>query len=541
VKKLIALLLSVLMVLSLAACAQKPVEVKPDEPVADAPAADAPAADAPAADEPAADEPAADAAPAVDLSEHVTLVFYMTGDPPTGEKVVEDAVNAVLTEKYNTSIDFQFSTWTDYQQKYNNMLTTGGADMAYIAGWLSYQTLAQAGAFLELDDLLDNYAPDLRARAGEDNLNMCRVGGELYAVPALWPEYVPTGISYRTDLVEKYNLPVPDSLENLEAYFQGIKDNDPNQPVLYVSASNGSLESNVDVWSVFGLKYASHAALYGLKSYEGTPNVLEEYWYTQDFIDDCKLMKKWADAGYWSKSALSAENNPDAYKNGLTTAIVSGQNPNKHITNMNNFAAEHPDWTTAYITYGEITGVMFPGHATQNGTGIVRSTKYPERCALVLQELMMNEELNKLVQCGIEGTHYELDEQGLYKNINEEFKYENFNTWNLRMNEYKLPQGTDLILNEMFAGYEVIGNKCEYPNVNIWGGFAEDYLSYEAERTAVANVITQYLNPIQAGLVDDVEGSIADFLNKAEAAGLQTCRDNFKAQWEAYCSEYGYE
>ena len=53
-KKLIALLLALVMVLGLVACGAK------DAPAADAPAADAPAADAPAADAPAAEAPAAD-------------------------------------------------------------------------------------------------------------------------------------------------------------------------------------------------------------------------------------------------------------------------------------------------------------------------------------------------------------------------------------------------------------------------------------------------------------------------------------------------
>ena len=56
-KKLIALLLALVMVLGLVACGAK------DAPAADAPGADAPAADAPAADAPAADAPAAEAKP----------------------------------------------------------------------------------------------------------------------------------------------------------------------------------------------------------------------------------------------------------------------------------------------------------------------------------------------------------------------------------------------------------------------------------------------------------------------------------------------
>ena len=62
-KKLIALLLALVMVLALVACGGQTDAPAADAPAADAPAADAPAADAPAADAPAADEPAEELAP----------------------------------------------------------------------------------------------------------------------------------------------------------------------------------------------------------------------------------------------------------------------------------------------------------------------------------------------------------------------------------------------------------------------------------------------------------------------------------------------
>ena len=192
-----------------------------------------------------------------DMSEEANLVFYVMGDAPKDEAMVEDAINAVLKEKFNATVDFQFSTWTDFSLKYNNQLTSGGADLIYIANWLDYGLLARAGAFLELDDLLNEYAPELRALAGEDMLNMCRVEGELYAVPALWPEYVPIGIKYREDLRKKYDLPYPDSLENIEAYFAGVKANEPDQPILRctTSESASSLFVAFDAATMLNIKY----------------------------------------------------------------------------------------------------------------------------------------------------------------------------------------------------------------------------------------------------------------------------------------------
>ncbi len=540
-KRFVSLMLVLLMVLVFSGCTAQQVQAPPaDDTPEESATQPETQEEAPADTETEPEEtPDETGAPELDTSELVTLVFYLCGDEPNDTAVVEDALNERMVEKFNTKLDFQFTTWTDYTTKYNNTLTTGGADLVYIAGWLNYHTLAASGAFLELDDLMNNYAPELRARAGEDTLNMCRVGGELYAVPNLWPEYVSTGISYRQDLVEKYSLPVPDSLENLGAYFQGIKDNDPDQPIYYGTADTNSVDcTGFDIAEALVIKYDGFMD-YGYIFDADNPSVLTDYFWSDDFVEDCKLFKTWADAGYWTRSSLSNENNTDAYKNGLTTAIVSGQNPNKHITNMNDFANEHPDWETKYLAYGEVTGYICPSHATQNGTSIVRGCKYPERAMAVLQYLMMDEETNRLVQCGIEGTHYEIQD-GLYVNLSEDYGYEAMDTWNLRVNEFKLPQGTDTILQEMFDYYATIGEKCKYPNVNIGGDFSEDYSAYEAERTAVVNVRAQYLPPLQAGFVDDVDAAVEEFRTKMLEAGLEKCREGYLAQWDAYCQEHDY-
>ena len=85
-------------------------------------------------------------------------------------------------------------------------------------------------------------------------------------------------------------------------------------------------------------------------------------------------------------------------------------------------------------------------------------------------------------------------------------------------------------LNEEFSHYT-------YPN--IWTGFDEDYTAYQAERAAVMNVQTQYLPAIQAGLVDDVDKAIDEFLQKMYDAGLETVRKGYTEQWLAYVERKG--
>ncbi len=483
----------------------------------------------------------------VDTSERANLVFFVMGDAPKDEELVEAAINEILIEKFNATIDFQFSTWTDFQQKYANQLISGGVDMIYVANWLNYGVNAAAGAFLEMDDLLQ-YAPGIVALISEDTLNMCRVNGDLYAIPNAWPEYVPIGITYREDLRVKYDLPVPNSLENIEAYFKGVKDNEPNQPILRVTAeeAQGGFRIGFDAAEMLNIKYPwvdRNGLNYGLASNYETPSEVYDYWFSDDFVEDCKLLKRWADMGFWSKSALSDTNNSEAYRNGLCIAQVSGMNPQKQITANKDFATDgHEDWRSEYVAYGEVTNAIYPGHATQNATAIVRGSKYPERAMMVLDYFLTDETMNKLVQCGLEGTHYNIDADGLYEDIKDtRFTYENFNTWNLRNTEYKLMQKTDIELQAMFDKYAAQGATTKYPNVAIYGGFSEDYSDYQAERAALANVMRQYLAPLQAGLVDDVDAAVAEFRTKCTAAGIDVVRAGYTEQWLDYCAEYGYD
>lgn len=470
------------------------------------------------------------AAGELDYSEHVDLVFYLLGDAPVGLQSVQDAINEILEEKVNASVEFQFATWTDWGEKYKMTLTTGGADLIYTANWNSFGQLAQSGAFLGLDDLLDTVSPDLKAAIDPAALNGCKVNGEVMTVPCLWKQYTCLGIEYREDLREKYDLPVPDSLENLKAYLQGIKDNDPSQGLL----PNGN--------GILGYE-TTHVAsgAYGQRVYIENPSKIEEYWFSDQFVEDMKLMKEWADLGFWSRSTLSDTTDPfERYENGMFVCMPSGNNPNKYTTRVEAWASQHPEWKTAYHTYSEADGYVWSTTPTADATAITKDCKNPERAMKVLELLIMDKELNLLTQYGIEGVHYEIAEDGTYKNLSPDFGYEALNAWSLRNPAYKLANGQGgVLMQEMFDHYAEVIEEKGTPSVDPFGSFAEDSSSYSAEKAAVDDVCSEYLKPLEAGLVDDVEASVETFREKVKAAGLDTVREGWTKQWQAYVEENG--
>ena len=557
-KRLLACLLALILVLGLAACgsttpanedktpAQEEVkedtEKEPEAEVEDEEPEAEPEEDEEEEDE--EDEEDEEEAGELDLSELATVVMYQIGDEPQDLQTVLDALNEKLVAELNTKLEFQFSTWVDWSPKYANILTTVGADMCYAASWANYALYSTGGAFLDVEPLMKNYAPDLWNWIGEDKMNGMKVQGKIYGIPNMWDEYVMCGIAYRKDLADKYGVPYPESLELAEEYFQGIHEADPDQGIIYNGASDAS---SVGTFATIGgslmlYKYPEGAPnKFGYQFDYENPSVLWDYWFDDAFVEDAKLFKKWCDAGWWSRSCLSAEADQEALQNNRAVAFISGCNANKYVGWVND-VADKDGWELGWFDYAETNGYCFPCHPNHNLTAIINGTKYPERCVKVVEYLMMNEEANKLVQCGIEGVHYTINDDGLCEMITDSgYGYEACDTWQLRNADFKLQRPTDVLLQECFDHEKELSQNRKYPDINITDAFAENYEPYSTERTAVQNVISQYLNPIFAGLVDDPEAAVEEFRGLVKDAGLDTIREEFNKQWVDYCAEYGFE
>ena len=157
---------------------------------------------------------------------------------------------------------------------------------------------------------------------------------------------------------------------------------------------------------------------------------------------------------------------------------------------------------------------------------------------MLLEKLILDEEYYRTSQYGVLGEDYEISEDGYYVAVGEPssagFPREAGDLWSTRNEDFMLyPETTAKVLKELNDEFRT------YTRPNIWTGFAEDTTPYQTEKAALANVITQYLPPIQAGLVSDVDAEIDNLLEKAKVAGLDKIREEYTKQWLAYVEEHG--
>jgi putative aldouronate transport system substrate-binding protein len=477
----------------------------------------------------------------IDLSQKADITFYMLGDSPRDLKLVENEVNKLAEKELNCTVSFKYTTWSDYMQRYNLLLTSGQPiDLIFTSEWLNYNQFAQKGAFMDLDELLPKYAPQLSAFVPKDYWDAVRVNGRIDTIPGTWREYVNEGVLYREDLRKEYGLPVPDSLDNLEAYLEGMKRAMPGRNLTGEIATDIGAGPNFSAMSALQMKYAwvDQNIPYGLRADYAHPGRMSSYWDSEDFIHDMKMFKRWADKGFWTKNALSNKNSiNDIFIDGQSVAILNGINPVKYGRTLSLMESKDPRVEIGYYPYCRSNGLVKPVHPIHNGFAIPRSAKNPERALMFYEKLVLDKRYNYLTQYGIEGKHYRVDSGGYYEMIGSVetngFSREAMNGWAWRN------PGIMLFDRRSEAYFDLFKEFDAYSKPDIFYGFAEDYSSYQAERAALAQVQSQYLVPLEAGLVEDVEKAARLFLSRAKAAGLEKIQKEYIGQWKRYCQENG--
>ena len=158
---------------------------------------------------------------------------------------------------------------------------------------------------------------------------------------------------------------------------------------------------------------------------------------------------------------------------------------------------------------------------------ISTASEHPEESFKFLALLNSDPYLMTLMNYGVEGIHYNLNDDGLVEFTEER---DNYRPWTNGMgNVTILPDTVDEGegFREAFKAYYA-GAK-GIPSL----GFVFDNSEVANEMAALGTVAAQYALALDAGAIDP-ESTLPDFLAALDAAGMQTYLDAANAQLEAY-------
>ncbi len=469
--------------------------------------------------------------PAASDLEEVTLSMVLISDQPTDFNVVYDEVNAKLKEDINATFDVQFLSWADWNTNYPLILASDtDLDLINSANWSQYFKYAREGAFTEItEEMLQTYAPTIYANTPEEVLAPAYVDGKLYNIPMDYKEITIDGYIVRGDVMAELGMTEITSLEEFGEYLYGAKELYP-EIIPWNSSDRAGYIFRSDV--IEGNGYIGKDGVFSapitmkvednptVMSYLDLPEVYEFYEKMNEFYMNDLI----------PKSVLVNEiNERDSFVNGNSMAFVD--NIMQAAATYTQLNTSNPEWDVKFFPITEEPQVANP--YINNGMAISFNSDAPERALMALDLLKTDEWYNQTTTYGIQGTHWDLDDNGnllsLEASIN--FAPDSACPWGWRNTEFYLTPAAS------FSNYNDVMSQAQE------AAFNTNIASYTTDKTvgsitsieaAMQTVFDQYLMPLQNGVTEDLDADLAKAKEQFEIAGMEELIGEYQTQIDAF-------
>ncbi|MFB9329205.1 ABC transporter substrate-binding protein [Paenibacillus aurantiacus] len=448
----------------------------------------------------------------------ITLVYPASA--PKDLELVQAEMSKYLTEKINATIELKPIEWGSWEDKTNLMKVSNEAfDLMFTASWYFLPQDVTKGQYIELDDLMAQYGKDIPGVLGPDFLKGARINGKLYALPTKKEFGQGFGFLLNKKLVDKYKFDVSGvkTLEEMEAMFKTIKDNEPDvTPIISSKFANTWGASNYD------------GIVAGLSVPRGSKEIkLSDNLEDPKYLDFFKRMREWNKNGWFDKDVLTSDGEVamTMIKAGKGFATASSLKPGKDKEMSVSYGVDLVQVETAepFTTTGDAQGAML---------GISRTSKDPARAMMFLNLLYTDEKLINMLDWGIEGTHFVKKSDNVIDYpagmTAETQTYPNPGGW-MFGNQFI----SYLWANEdpnKWKQFEEFNNRSER---SIILGFSFNQEPVKSELASIANVENEFIDALFAGAVDP-EKTIARWKEKRAAAGFDAVKAEVEKQLAAW-------
>lgn len=468
----------------------------------------------------------------IDLKKDYTVNMYLIGDTPNDWDKVLGLINDYL-EPFNTALDVTFMSWSDYQTMYSLVLAGGEqVDLIFTAPWCYMYTEAAKGSFYELtDDFIARAMPLTSKYQAPESWDETTISGKTIAVPSNQAQSMGKIVAVRQDLMDKYGIAPLTNWADYKEYMLTIAEKETPESGIYALAACGD---NNELWDVYRQQTDTFLALdsnyldmmYEYKDKLPTKDDIKLAYEFDSFRSYAKDMKEMADAGCWSRGALTGTvSDDDAFGNLQGASIAWNASV---FTYMKQAEKTEGVTCTAYdLTTNNLVGAEA---YSNNDMAIAAGSANPERAAMVLDLLKCDTYLNSLICIGIEGEHYSMDADGYYTALEKATEYPNMTvsaSWAIKNGNLQ-QAGTPEREKAMGDAWDA------RVKMNPTVTFVFDDTSVSAYTAAVNAVLGDYVPMIELGLVDDADATLDEMIQKCYDAGLQNVYDEFFKQYDAW-------
>lgn len=456
------------------------------------------------------------------------IITYGFDDPDL--QLVQDAVNEITVPKIGVEVQFLTVPISEMATKLG-LLVSGGEQIDLVCTGLltTPSNLAAEGLIQPITEYVN--ASEALTKLSEGIIDACTINGEIYAYPGATTVGVQASFAYDKDLAEQYNIELPErisSAEDWEAIFKQVKDSGMEQ---YAISLGDGVAAEMSQGLGFDSLGDTSTCAYGVVMDAVNGTTVENLYATEAYAEKCAMHREWFEKGYCVPDSIS---NGYTVMDSMTQGMIFGFCSRSGATMSDAYFSKVTGKNIGSIPMEDI--MIQSGEVTNFSWGVSTSCEKPEKVVDFLELLYTDTELANLMNYGIEGTHYVVNEGSQIISYPEGVDSSScgygayVGTYGDNSKIYQREPLTD----EFVAGI----SKYMYPEAKAskFMGYTFDPSNVTTEVTAVQAVIGQYAPALECGTVDPKE-MIPQFLDALQAAGIDKIIAENQTQLDAWLAQ----
>lgn len=441
------------------------------------------------------------------------VIWYQVGEEPKDFDQVMEKVNEKMKEDIGLELDMRLIPDGDYQQKIGVMINSGEEyDIAFING-SDYVNYGNKDAFLDLMPYLDKELKEATDRLNDGFIKGAAMGDKLNAFPVNNALATTEYWVFNKELVDKYDLNV-DNVQTLQDL----------GPILAEFSEKNDDPSITPIGMTSTSVYAPYDFINGQTlgvPFEGETDTIVNVYETEEMQNNIKTMHEYYEKGYILKDAATITSNPFPLDGGNWLVRRESGGDETSIKN-------------ALVNLAKKDLILKPLNSAYKTTGFARvgmhavsaSSKKQTEALELLNYVNTNKEVADLLVYGIEGQHYDRNEDGSITMTNTKDYYQG--AWALL--DCYLISSTTPVTEETEKNAEIAKEFQENAPESPILGFSFDSSKFRTEMASISSIMDQYLPSLKTGTMDP-EKVLPEMLEKIEKAGNDRIQEEAQRQY----------